>query len=87
MDLILRSWNVEVMNDFDKFNIVYAGSIYISPRPILDGLAMLLDSSTLSEEEIAVSFYCNNSNELMNELAGYPYMDIVRVYPWTSRGK
>lgn len=72
---------------FNKFNLVFIGSFYknMSPRPILDALAVLLDSRTIAKKDVVVSFYCINKEELMNELKGYPYPDIISVYPCTNR--
>jgi glycosyltransferase involved in cell wall biosynthesis len=89
---IMNGFDPDDMDDnnnsvFKKFNLVFIGSFYknMSPRPILDALAMLLDSRKLAEREIVVSFYCINGSELTNELKGYRYPDIFSVYPFTNR--
>jgi glycosyltransferase involved in cell wall biosynthesis len=88
---IMNGFDPDDMKDnsngvFKKFSLLFVGSFYkdMSPRPILEALAMLLDSRTIKEKEVIVSFYCMNKNELINELKGYPYPDIIGVYPSTN---
>ena len=91
---IMNGFDPDDMDDnhnrnFNKFSLVFIGSFFknMSPRPILDALAMLLESGNLAEKDIAVSFYCKNSDELTNELRGYPYRNILNIHPPTSREK
>jgi glycosyltransferase involved in cell wall biosynthesis len=76
-------------NVFEKFSLVFIGSFFknMSPRPVLDALTLLLESGKLAEKDISVSFYCKNTDELTNELEGYPHQDILRIHPATSREK
>ncbi|MCP4607826.1 MAG: glycosyltransferase family 4 protein [Planctomycetes bacterium] len=89
---IMNGFDPDDMDDnntsvFKKFNIVFIGSFYknMSPKPILEALAELLDSRTITEKDVVVSFYCFNRNELINELKGYPYPEIFSVYPCINR--
>lgn len=94
VQIIMNGFDPEDMDDnhnnvFMKFNLVFIGSVYkeMSPRPILDALAMLLESGRLSEEDLDVSFYCKNYSQLVTEIGGYPYRHLVNIYPPVMREK
>ncbi len=74
---------------FEKFSLVFIGSFYknMSPMPILNALATLLDSKKIAEKDVVVSFYCINRNELNDELKGYPYRNILSIDPPVRREK
>jgi len=91
---IMNGFDPDDMDDnhnsmFEKFNLVFIGSFYknMSPRPILNALATLLDSKKIAEKDVVVSFYCINRNEMNDDLKGYPYGNILSIDPPVRREK